>query len=381
MIKHSLHINKGIYHVSFRIPDETGRMKQKQLSTKVKATKGNKRKAEIRADEIVAEWEGRIATKTPLLLCDYVADWIERDKSRVQKTTYDGYKHMLNKHIYPYFQARKMKVTDVKPMHIEQYCTDKVNDGLSPNTVKKQFAVIRTALQDAVKNGYIRQNPADLAETPKRVKPHNDFYSAGELKRLLELSKGTPMELPIFFATHFALRRSEILGLRWSAIDFDKNTLTICGKVTRGIVDGKVTEIFSNQMKSESSNRTFVFNDEVKSYLLGIRQRQEAMLRRTYEFKDYVCINDIGELLKPDYVTHKFDDLLVANSMKHIRFHDLRHSSLSLLVNNNFNMKLVQEYAGHADFSITANTYAHADTDGKRMAINAITHLLDTPQD
>ena len=67
MIKHSLHINKGMYHVSFRIPDETGRMKQKQLSTGIKATKGNKRKAETRADEIVADWEGKIATKTPLL--------------------------------------------------------------------------------------------------------------------------------------------------------------------------------------------------------------------------------------------------------------------------------------------------------------------------
>lgn len=379
MIKHSLQINKGIYHVCFRIPDETGRMKQKQLSTGFKATPGNKRKAERRASEIVEEWEGRTATKSHLLLCDYVADWIERDKSRVQPTTYSGYKHMLDKHIRPYFQANKMKVTDVKPMHIEQYCAAKVAEGLSPNTVKKHFAVIRTALQDAVKNGYIRTNPADLAETPKRVKPHNDFYTVDEMKRLLELSKGTPMELPIFFATHFALRRSEILGLKWSAVDFDKNTISICGKVTRCIVDGKVREIFSNQMKSESSNRTFEFNDTVKSYLLGIRQRQKEMLRRTYEYQDYVCINDIGEPLKPDYVTHKFEKMLAASGMRPIRFHDLRHSSLSLLVNNNFNMKLVQEYAGHADFTITANTYAHADISGKRMAINAITQQLDTP--
>lgn len=255
-----------------------------------------------------------------------------------------------------------------------------MNGGLSPNTVKKQFAVIRTALQDAVKNGYIRTNPADQAEKPKRVKPHTDFYSVSELKRLLELSKGTPIELPIFFATHFALRRSEILGLRWSAIDFDNKTITICGKVIRGIIDGKVTEIFSEQMKSESSKRTFEFNDAVKDYLLEIRQRQKKMLRRTYEYEDYVCINDIGELLKPDYVTHKFKKLLAANGMKPIRFHDLRHSSLSLLVNSNFNMKLVQEYAGHADYSITANTYAHADTNGKRMAINAITQLLGVQQ-
>ncbi len=89
-----------------------------------------------------------------------------------------------------------------------------------------------------------------------------------------------------------------------------------------------------------------------------------------------MCVNEIGECIKPDYVTHKFNDLLTDNNMRPIRFHDLRHSCISLLVNNNYNMKLVQEYAGHADFSVTANTYAHTDLIEKQAEVDTITTLL-----
>lgn len=376
MIKGSLQVNKGIYHVSFRVTDRNGKRIQKQLSTGIKAEKGNKRKAEKRMQEILEQWEGIVAVTDKALLCDYIADWVERDKSRVQITTYDGYKHMLNKYIYPYFKNTRLNVQDVKPMHIEKYCAEKINDGLSPNTVIKHLAVIRTALQDAVKNGIIRTNPADLVEKPKRVKPKHDYYKQDELQKLLAVVKGTNIEVPVFLAIVFGLRRSEALGLTWSAVDFDNMTLTICNKVTRGVVDGKVTEIESDTLKSETSNRTFMMNEAVRNYLENVRKQQEQYARRTDKFIDYVCVNEIGDRIKPDYVTHKFKDLLAKNNMRPIRFHDLRHSCISLLVNSNFNMKLVQEYAGHADFTITANTYAHTDLTEKQAEVNAITSLL-----
>lgn len=376
MIKGSLQVNKGIYHVSFRVTDRNGKRIQKQLSTGIKAEKGNKRKAEKRMQEILEQWEGIVAVTDKALLCDYIADWVERDKSRVQITTYDGYKHMLNKYIYPYFKNTRLNVQDVKPMHIEKYCAEKINDGLSPNTVIKHLAVIRTALQDAVKNGIIRTNPADLVEKPKRVKPKHDYYKQDELQKLLAVVKDTNIEVPVFLAIVFGLRRSEVLGLTWSAVDFENMTLTVCNKVTRGVVDGKVTEIESDTLKSETSNRTFMMNEAVRNYLENVRKQQEQYARRTDKYIDYVCVNEIGDRIKPDYITHKFKDLLAENNMRPIRFHDLRHSCISLLVNSNFNMKLVQEYAGHADFTITANTYAHTDLTEKQAEVNAITSLL-----
>lgn len=376
MIKWSLQENKGIYHVSFRVTDRNGKRIQKQLSTGFKAIKGNKRKAEAKAQEIVDKWKGIVAVTDNSLLCDYIADWVERDKARVQITTYDGYKHMLNKHIYPYFKSMRLNIQDTKPMHIEKYCADKIANGLNPNTVIKHFAVIRTAMQDAVKNGIIRKNPADLAEKPKKVKPKNDYYNKTELQKLLAISKGTNIELPVFLAVVYGLRRSEVLGLTWSAIDFEHNTLTICSKVTRGMVNGKVTDIASDTLKSESSNRIFFMNEDVRNYLENVRNRQNQYARRTNEYIDYVCVNEIGERIKADYVTHKFKDLLAEHNMKQIRFHDLRHSCMSLLRANGFDIKLIQEYAGHADYTITANTYTHIDLTEKQAEINSITEAL-----
>ena len=376
MLKGSLQVNKGIYHVSFRVVDKNGKRIQKQLSTGIKAEKGNKRKAEKRMQEILEQWEGITAVAEKPLLCDYIADWIERDRSRVQITTYDGYKHMLNKYIYPYFKNTRLKVQDVKPIHIEKYCAERISDGLSSNSVIKHFAVIRTALQDAAKNGIIKTNPADLAEKPKRVKPKHDYYNKDELQKLLSVVKGTNIEMPVFLAVVFGLRRSEAVGLRWSAINFDEMTLTICNKVTRGVVDGKVTEIESDTLKSETSNRTFMMNNAVRKYLEDVRNRQNQYARISNKYLDYVCVNEIGDLIKPDYVTHKFNDLLADNNMRHIRFHDLRHSCLTLLHRKVHDLKEVKEYAGHADISTTANIYVHTGLEEKQVNIDILTTLL-----
>lgn len=377
MIKGSLHINKGIYHVSFYIKDKNGVRKQKCLSTGVKATKGNKRKAEQRMQDILAKWDGITYSDSKILLSDYVRDWIERDKSRISRTTYDGYIHMFEKHIEPYFKALKLTIQDVKPMHLENYFSVKVAEGLSPNTVIKHGAIIRTALQDALKNGIIRSNPAELADKPKREKPKHNFYTADELTRLWNVMQGTPIELPVYFSVFFGLRRSEALGVKWSAIDFENKTLTICNKVTRNRVDGKMVNVESNVLKSETSNRVFALDDRNCEYLKEILGKQKNMIRGTDDYKDFVCVNEIGELIQPDYVTAKFAKLLKANDLRHIRFHDLRHSCLSILANNsNFTMKQVQDYAGHANYAITADTYSHTDISAKRAELEAITNAL-----
>ena len=185
MLKGSLQVNNGYWCVSFRIKDKNGKSRQKQLSTGIKAIVNgkqvNKRKAEDKMKEILEQYENTTFESGNVLLCDYVSDWIERDKARIQSTTYDGYVHMFKKHIEPYFKDKKLKLKDVKPMHLERYYSDKLEEGISPNTIIKHSAIIRTALQDAMKNGLIKTNPADFAEKPKRQKPKHDFYTGEEI--------------------------------------------------------------------------------------------------------------------------------------------------------------------------------------------------------
>lgn len=393
MIKWSLQENRGIYHVSFRIKDREGKSRQKLLSTGVHTEKRSeaegkpksraqieaedkaRAKARAKAKEIVSKWEGLIAVTDNDLLCDYIKDWVERNKPRVQITTYDGYIHMLNKYIYPYFKNLRLKVQDVKPRDIEKYCNDKKAGGLSSNTVNKHYSIIRSALWDAVKNEIIRTNPADLADKLKTVKAKHEIYKPKEIQELLKISKGTAIELPVFLAAVFGLRRSEALGLQWSAIDFDEMTLTICNKVTRGKVDGHITEVASDTLKTESSNRTYMLNEAVSNYLKSVKMRQERYVRITNKYIDYVCVNEIGEIIKPDYVTHAFNDLLAEHKMKHIRFHDLRHSCIDL-VRKKCNLKLAQDYAGHADISTTGNIYSHTDLEEKLEGTDKLTELF-----
>ena len=376
----SLSINKGIYHVSFRIRDKNGKLKQKCLSTGFKAIAGNQRKAEAKAREIYFEYRKKSDAgiiDSNILLCDYIKDFVERRKIIVAPTTYDNDQHYLNKYIYPYFKKANLKLKDIKPRHIEQYWSDVMAGGLSANSALKHIRLISPALKDAVKNGYIPNNPCELAAKPKKTKAQHIIYNADELVHLLEVSKGTSIELPIYLAANFALRREEALGLRWSDIDFDNKIMHIRNTATRGKKDGKLTTILAERTKTESSTADYELNDEVCEYLKAVKAYQEQIPRITQEYANYVCVNQVGELLKPDYVSRTFGNLLKKNQMKKITFHELRHSCLSLLVQNGIPMKVVQEYARHSNYSTTADIYSHLDKSAKLQALDLIRNKLD----
>lgn len=381
-MKYSLHINKGIWHVSFYVKDVNGKRKQKCLSTGFKALNGkkevNKRKAEEKAQLIVNEYDNLTDSDYVKMTLDkYVAEWLSRNKQHISVTTYDKYKHMLNKHISPYFSKLNICIRDIKPIHLENYCNQKLNEGLSSTTVLKHIGIISPALKDAVKNEYIRLNPCEYMNKPKRSKYSPDYYDASQLRTLISVCMNTPIEIPVILGITLGLRRSEILGLRWSAIDFNNNTITINQKAVSAKIDGKLKTIISNQLKTESSNSTFIMNDDLKKYLLAIKDKQIDYIRETNEYLDYICVNEIGQLLKPDYITSKFNKILKLHNLPHIRFHDLRHSCISLLANNSdFSMKQVQAYARHSNFLTTANIYSHVSDDFKKTELDSITSNL-----
>lgn len=378
MMKYSLQNDKGTYSVRFRIKNERGEWVNKSCSTGIKAVKGNKRKAEQRAQEIISEWEGR--TYTPdmdSLLADYTKRYIENRRSKVSPTTHSGYVHMFAKHIEPYFRAKNLKTKDVKPYHLEEYYAVKLSDGLNPNTVIKQATLLYSVFKDAMKNGIILVNPAELADKPKREKFEPVSYTKEEVLKLWQEVQGTIMELPVYFALFFGLRRSEAVGVKWSAIDFDNHILNVNNKITLVHSGGAVHITESSTMKSETSKSCYPLNEEQCRYLKSVQEKQRQYIRITDDYTDYVCVNEIGELISPDYVTHKFSKLLKSLGLKHIRFHDLRHCCISLLANDpRFTMKQVQEYARHANFNITADTYSHADQNTKAAELDALTEFL-----
>lgn len=124
-------------------------------------------------------------------------------------------------------------------------------------------------------------------------------------------------------------------------------------------VDGKYQTVGHDKMKTESSNRILPLMKEVAMALRRLKLHQDEQRRLcgnsyVHEYDDYVCVNEIGQLLRPNYISAKFSELLKENSLKHIRYHDLRHSCASLLLANGVPMKEIQEWLGHSNYRTTA---------------------------
>jgi len=378
----SLQIKKNVFYAVLNFKNKEGKRKQKWICTELEV-RGNKRKAEQFLNDLKSQYEeSEYIEPSKMLLCDFIKEWVNNNKSNVQVTTYDRYVHMLDKHIYPYFKECGLMLAKVKPIDIQRYHTAKLAENLSPNTVIKHHAIIRSALQYAVKTNLIRENVADLVDKPKRERYQGGFYNKDELSELFKVAKGSSIEVPIIIASYYGLRRSEIIGLKWSAIDFENRLLTVCNKVVRGKDDdGKLIAMSQRKLKSETSNRTLPLCDAMIDYLISIKAQIEhnrELMGSEYnnKYDEYICVNPMGNLIQPDYVTDCFGKLLEHNKLKHIRFHDLRHSCATLLLSLGYSMKDIQEWLGHSDFMITANTYTHSDYKNKIKMINSVENLF-----
>ena len=151
-----------------------------------------------------------------LLFCDYMVKWVELHRRNIQPKTHENNTFNLKKHVYPFFSATKLSLSDIKPEIIQAYCDSKLSEGLNPNTVIRHYAMIRTALNHAYKSKLIKVNPCDWVDKPRSKKYVAKFYNADEIKQLLEVFKDSAIEVPVFIATYFGLRRSETIGLQWS---------------------------------------------------------------------------------------------------------------------------------------------------------------------
>lgn len=371
----SLQIKNGKYYAVLNFKDNEGKRRQKWISLDMEV-KNNKRKAEQALKKLVAEYEAKkIDVINRQSFSDFMGEWLKVIKASVKITTYNGYKLHYVKHIKPYFDKLNVAVTDLTPMHIQNYYNSKISEGLSASTVKRHHANIHKALDYALKMNIIPYNPADRITLPKKEHYTGKFYDDIQLKKLMEICTNTPIESCVFLTINYGLRRSEVLGLKWSAVNFTENTITINHTAVSNV--GGV--IYADTTKTKASLRTLPLTNSVRDYLLSLKAHQEAMEQQfgnCYHKSEYVCTYDNGREIPPDYVTHKFAKILRNSDLPKIRFHDLRHSAASLLINSGFNLKEIQEWLGHSDISTTGNIYSHLQYSAKINMANRFNELL-----
>ena len=324
-----------------------------------------------------------------MLFNDFLEQWLEIAKSTIQLTTYSSYAGMCKAPIIPYFKEKKIKLIDLKPKDIQDFYTLQLKR-VKASTVIHYHSVIHKALKYAVKIDLIPSKPASKIERPRQERFVGSFYDSKEVNQLFEVAKGTNLEIPILLGAFYGLRRSEVIGLKWSAIDFNNNTLVVKHTVTSFNIDGHHLIYASDSTKNKPSMRTLPLVPAFKEKLLGAKEHQEMnrkLCGSSYskDYLDYICVNELGVRLRPGYITTAFPKLLEDNGLRRIRFHDLRHSCASLLLANNVPMKQIQDWLGHSDFSTTANIYAHLDYTSKissaQAMVEGLNFVVETPKE
>ena len=328
MVAGHLREKKGYFYAVLNYTDAHGNRKTKWIATGL-VVKGNKKRAEAFLQEQRRSFQEEVPITGGILFADFMEQWLTVIKSSVAVTTFASYSNMVKKVIVPYFRERQITLQELSAKHIQDFYLKEL-ERVSASSVIHYHANIHKALKYAVKLDLISSNPADKIERPKKERFMANFYDADEVNRLFEISKGTKLEIPILFGAFYGMRRSETLGMKWDAIDFERDTITIRHTLTTVALDGKRITVAEDRTKNKSSMRTLPLVPFVKERLLELKAEQEENRRlcgRSYvkDYTGYVCINEIGDIIKPNYVSCGFPKLLEEHGLRRVRYHDLRH--------------------------------------------------------
>lgn len=323
-----------------------------------------------------------------ILFADYMEfQWLEYMRQEIARkklklTTFGGYQMNVLSTIAPWFRERGILLRTLTAEDINEFYDDCL-ERVKANSVLKFHANISKGLKVAVKKKLIPYSVMGEVERPSPEKYVGKFLRQSEAVALFEAVKGHKLELGVILGAFYGLRRGEVVGLRWDAIDFETNTITIRHTVTTANVDGKHMLVVDDTTKTKSSFRTLPLVPTFREKLLAVKDEQEyyrKLCGKSYSkaYSGYIYTDQLGERIKPQYLTEAFPKFMERNGFQRLRFHDLRHSCASLLLAAGVPLKQIQEWLGHSDFAITTNTYAHLEFNSKVASANAMTWIDKT---
>ncbi|MGI8589099.1 MAG: tyrosine-type recombinase/integrase [Chloroflexia bacterium] len=286
----------------------------------------------------------------------FLTRWLEDSaKQRVRASTYESYEIQVRVHIVP--ALGRVQLAALTPQQVAAWLKQKRESGLSSRSVQYMHAVLRMALGQALKWGLVARNVATLVEPPRVKRAEIRPWTVAQAKTFLEAVKGDRLEALYSVALALGLRRGEALALRWEDVDLDKRTLTVRASLQR--VEHKLQR---GEPKTERSMRTLKLPSVTVAALKAHRVRQlESRLLAGDRWQDtgYVFTSTIGTPLEPRNVLRTFQKAVEDAGFPPTKFHNLRHSCISLLVAQGVPLQTVSWLAGHSRLATTADIYTH----------------------
>lgn len=308
---------------------------------------------------------------------EYMADYVTVKNS---SASIKDYKDVIDTYIKPTFgelRLQELQTVTIQKIYNQWGIQSPLSTKpLKESTIRHINRVLKAGLNVAIKWGYIKDNPTlgviiKEDETTEKL----EVYTTKEIQQLREAVKGTDMELPVALLFDCLMRRGELLGLKFSDIDWESNTVNIQSSWTEG-ADGKPK---LGHCKTKSSRRSIV----VTEYTMQLLKRQKliymsnkAKYGKEFCNSDRVVCKENGEPFLPKSFTHKWAKTLKKHGLRHIKLHGTRHSAITLCLSEGVPLNLVQDRAGHKDPNVTLGVYNHVAKDKQKVVADKLTELI-----
>lgn len=404
------------WFAKFSYVDEFGNQKQKSISTGISKYDSKKEAKEVGKqlaakfiDEIEAKKNRLTSLVNHISHCDdsieaYSKYWLQCLEGSVRPNTLKSYSEIVEGHIIPILG--NYKLSDLTQFHLKGFIDEELRicdererniaERLSINknatirtsersfrySIGKHLATIRMMLEYAYNDGDVTENAAKKINKQYLKKiPKSTFesipYTAEEIKTLKKAIKGHILEVPVVLGACLGLRRSEILGLKWTDIDFIHNTIHIRNSC---VLVGTKATYRDNLVKTDKSKSVMPLTEDLRRYLLGVLKQQEEnkkVLGSGYNDSDYICRWPDGTLIKPNYISQGYHKFLRKNNLRPTRFHDLRHSVGTIILEKNHDIKQVQEILRQSDIRTTANIYTQPNLGYMEDGLNSLSTPIE----
>ena len=358
----------------------------KTVATGLKA-KGNRTILKSQLSEYIKDFaylESGISHEDEMLL-GYIKKFLDEHREEIEQSSFEAYLAAYEKHIVPYFEPKKLRLDDVTPLMISEFYNflrtsgnHTTGEGLSPASIKKIATVLKLSFKSARILGLIDSVPTTDVRIPKGggQKQHKTVYmNKDDAKRILDVFKGHLLYPLVYMTLFYGLRRSEIIGLKWENVDLDNNTFTIKSTIVRC-----TTLIAKDRTKTAGSNAEFELLPRFKDILVGLKRQEEEhkeLLGDNYLDLGYVFVQENGDFIRPDYVSRTFRNMIKSAGLPPMRYHDLRHSTASILFDMGWDIEKIKNWLRHSDIRTTSNVYTHISSDRKRLMAQELDDFLD----
>lgn len=330
----------------------TGKRKQKTQS-------GFKTKKEAQAAlaELVNDVEkGNFVEPTKKKFKEFALEYMENTyKNRVKPSTYETTLNLVVTHIIPFFG--NADINDIDQFLVHQFYNEKIKEGYSSPYIQGMHETIRLLLRVAKKWEILHKDIASMLEPPKLKRKEMKVWTIQQVNDFLKFTKHSRYHPIFFLAAYTGMRKGEILGLSWDDINFEEKTINVNKTLyrTKGL-------FLLQEPKTKNSIRTIYMDDDIIRVLK--KQKVKQNLERlkyggAYKEHNMVFSQETGEFANPNATNALFTRFLRQMGLPQIRFHDLRHTHATILLQMGVNPKIVAERLGHSSVQITLDTYSH----------------------